>query len=125
MPTWSAKDAVNRLNTHAAVKSTGNCAAFVRQAIAAGGIHVPPTRYAKDYGLNLVAAGFAEIVPRPATYEAGDIVVIQTATGHPAGHMAMYNGQSWISDFKQNGLYPGETYRKEQPDYVIYRYAQQ
>ena len=56
-------------------------------------------------------------------YEAGDVVVIQPAMGHLHGHMAMYNGKIWISDFKQqNGLYPGEAYRKEKPVFKIYRY---
>ena len=38
--------------------------------------------------------------------------------------MALYNGDVWISDFKQlHGLYPGATYRKLKPGYAIYRYG--
>ncbi|SMC21249.1 hypothetical protein SAMN02745857_01172 [Andreprevotia lacus DSM 23236] len=84
-----------------------------------------PTHYAKDYGLALGAAGFVQ-VPAKDTYEAGDVAVIQPATGHPTGHMAMYDGHQWVSDFKQlHGLYPGKTYRKEMPAFEIYRYPAQ
>lgn len=39
-----------------------------------------------------------------------------------AGHIAGYDGKDWISDFVQNGFWPGKAYRTERPDYVIYRY---
>lgn len=59
------------------------------------------------------------------------------------GHIAIYNGTQWVSDFKQkiyvlkgthnphhyqesdtpiqNSLYPGPGYRTENPPYMIYR----
>jgi hypothetical protein len=120
---WSLENALRRLNSHAVGKSTGNCAAYTRQAINAGGIVLARTPSAKDYGPNLQAVGFEEVSPPPVSYKAGDVVVIQSATGHPTGHMAMFNGEIWVSDFKQaKGLYPGEAYRKEKPVYRIYRY---
>ena len=56
-------------------------------------------------------------------FEKGDVVVIQGIPGHPHGHMAMYDGSIWISDFRQPDLYPGTAYRVARPSYKIYRYA--
>jgi hypothetical protein len=54
--------------------------------------------------------------------KAGDVAVIQPIPGHPHGHMAMFNGKKWVSDFKQRyGYYPSGAYRKLQPSVVIYR----
>jgi len=44
--------------------------------------------------------------------------------GHPSGHMAMFDGDLWVSDFEQlHGLYPGPGYRKIKPHFKIYRYG--
>ncbi|MBP5132993.1 CHAP domain-containing protein, partial [Pseudomonas protegens] len=54
---------------------------------------------------------------------AGDVVIIQPIAGHPHGHMAMFNGTLWVSDFKQlHGFYPGHSYRVHKPAYKIYRH---
>lgn len=42
-------------------------------------------------------------------------------TGIPYGHIQMYNGSIWISDFKQGDFWPGKGYRKHQPHYEIFR----
>jgi hypothetical protein len=63
----------------------------------------------------------------------GDIAIIDgfrkgAAEGikkdHLDGHMAMYDGTDWISDFKQPGktAYPGSDYERAKPKIVIYRY---
>lgn len=53
---------------------------------------------------------------------AGDIVVIQSYTGGSVhGHIQMYNGTQWVSDFKQSGFWPGSGYRKNEPSYSIFR----
>jgi hypothetical protein len=120
---WNLDKVLKRLNSYAAPKSIGNCAAYTRQAINVGGIVLGPTPLAKDYGPKLLAAGFREVFPPPTAYEAGDVVVIQPASCHPTGHMAMFNGEIWVSDFRQlKGLYPGEACRKESPAYKVYRY---
>jgi hypothetical protein len=78
-------------------------------------------RSAKDYGESLEMCDFAII--EPVSPIAGDIVVIQPASARGHGHMAMFNGTNWVSDFKQmHGLYPGPEYRRLKPDYSIYRY---
>lgn len=120
--TWNVTKAVEHLTEHAHSASKRKCATYTRQAIAAGGITVANTASAKDYGPNLVSAGFAPLAFSPATYMRGDVVVIKAIAGHPDGHMAMFDGQRWISDFVQGGLYPGSGYRKAQPGFSVYRH---
>ncbi len=79
--------------------------------------------HAKDYGSSLIAAGFASLGQKSHGYLAGDVGIVQPTKGQKDGHMAMYNGAIWVSDFKQHyGLYPGESYRSQRPRYTIYRY---
>jgi cell wall-associated NlpC family hydrolase len=117
---WNPATAANRAEQRARNGSQGQCARYVREAVEAGGISLSRTHYAKDYGRNLENAGFARVSGAP---QRGDVVVIQPAPGHPAGHMAIYNGNIWISDFRQrNGFYPGPAYRSARPSYQMYRH---
>lgn len=117
----NAHAAANHLRMHAQGHSTNNCARYVREAIEAGGITISRTHSAKDYGYSLHQAGFVEI-DASTPLQPGDVVIIQPIPGHPHGHMAMYDGTYWISDFVQNyGFYPGNGYRTAKPPYQIYR----
>jgi len=90
-------------------EKAGNCAKAVRLAIGAGGRDVPNARYAKDYGPNLVQAGYTrlEANAREAyTPQRGDVIIYPAAAKHPHGHMEMYDGKQWVSDFKQKGPVP-------------------
>jgi len=136
---WNKDKAIARLRSEGAwrLKSTGNCAKFTREAIEAGfDGHVamlrPPSRdgktMAKDYGPGLEKLGFQEQF-MCGGFEAGDVAIIDGYEGDDAGHMAMYDGQQWISDFAQNnyigregGLYPGPGYAKHRPPFRVYRY---
>ena len=92
----------------------------MRRAIEWGGVPLAHTPEARNMGTALEAAGFRQTDSAP---QRGDVVVIQPAPGHPEGHAAIYDGQHWISDFKQlHGLYPGPAYRNAQPPYKIYRH---
>ncbi|ECJ3936271.1 hypothetical protein YT28_04635 [Salmonella enterica subsp. salamae] len=118
---WNARAAGNWARSHAEPGPTNNCATYIRKAIQAGGVVVMNTRNAKDYGPMLEAAGFRRISStQPA--RAGDVVVIQPyAGGHAAGHMAIYDGQDWYSDFKQRDFWGGPGYRSSRPAYQMYR----
>ena len=79
------------------------------------------TSSARNYGASLTCTGFYEV--SGTNPHRGDVVVIQPITDHPDGHMAMYDGAIWISDFKQpHGFYPGPAYRSARPPYKIYRH---
>ena len=65
----------------------------------------------KDYGPSLLRAGFRE-VPPGSTLLSGDVAVIQPYPGgNSSGHMTMYDGTQWISDFRQRSMYLGPVSR--------------
>ena len=68
---------------------------------------------AKDAGFRTVAPG-----EKP---QKGDVVVFQAIKGHRHGHVAMFDGKQWISDFKQDSIYAATDYQKVDAPYVIYR----
>ena len=119
---WDKEKAIQYLNAHANVESLGRCAQYMRKAIEAGGVTLIQHGSAKDYGSSLVLVGFYALDFDPTVYEAGDVVIIDSFTGNPYGHMAMFNGEIWVSDFKQRELYPGPGFRRHKPSYRIYRY---
>jgi hypothetical protein len=128
---------IEYLESNARGKPTGWCARHVRQALEANGIKVEKPKLrpgkdaaqARDYGPKLVDAGFKPVLsdtkpaisPDPGKLRKGDVTVIQSTSRNEAGHMAMYDGYQWISDYKQPRFWPGEAYKNELPDYVIYR----
>jgi hypothetical protein len=122
MAEYDVDKAVAHLDAHAGAKSLGKCAKFVRQAIEAGGIRVrlTITGDAQDYGPSLVAAGFS-VKSAGGAPAKGDVAIIPAVKGHPAGHMCMYDGHRWVSDYKQTkGVYPAPEYRKEKPAVTFY-----
>jgi hypothetical protein len=117
---WDKAGAVHYLQSHAQPHSIGRCAEYTRRAIERGGIQLMRTGSAKNYGASLVSAGFYEVY---GAARRGDVVVIQATGNHHDGHMAMFDGQIWISDFRQmHGFYPGPEYRANTPSYKIYRH---
>lgn len=138
---WNSSASVSYINSHAEPGSLGKCAAYVRRAVEAGGvkIKIPPPRIgnsasACDYGPSLEAAGFKSVYSYTGSgftdtaiipgQQAGDIVVIQPVAGHPHGHIALFNGTNWVSDFIQlRGFYPGKKYRDIKPAYILYRFS--
>ena len=131
---WDLAASLKHLRDNAAPGyGIGKCATFVREAIEAGGLKISRegSGSAKDYGPRLEGAGFT--LAKAPPYEKGDIAVIDGFTklaaegikkDHTDGHLAMYDGLHWYSDFKQPGAspYPGSDYDKAKPTIVIYRY---
>lgn len=82
-------------------------------------------RSAYQYGNYLIdkEIGFMKIgTEKSKTYEPkkGDIVIFDKTDKHKDGHMAMFDGINWISDFKQKDIWGGNI-RQENPSYIIYR----
>lgn len=109
--------AVEHLDANAHDASQHRCARYVREAIEqGGGTTIGRTESAKDYGPLLERAGFSQVATdgsidayRP---QAGDVAVFQNTTGtSDAGHMQMYNGSRWVSDFRQPSFYPSRSYQ--------------
>ena len=104
-------DAVAYLNAHAFAHSLGKRAAFVRRAIEDGGLTLDP------HPVSAIAVPAKNSIPTK-----GDVVVIQNdAGGDSAGHIAMYDGLQWVSDFKQRDIWAGPGYRKAHPAMQGYR----
>lgn len=115
-----------KLRENAQNRSQGQSAKYVRVALEAGGATTSGhPHYAKDWGATLQKNGireFAAVAGETYKPKKGDIAVIQpTSKGNLAGHIQIYDGKNWISDFVQNDFWPGPAYRTEKPKYVIYR----
>ena len=114
MATWNIHKSIEYLSTHAEAKSLGRCAKYVRQAIEAGGMNTndrPNSAY--QYKRYLLTKGFnaiGNITGRDKqsawtklNAQVGDIAVMDHGEH---GHICMWNGSKWISDFAQNHMWP-------------------
>ncbi len=129
--------AIQHLQDNAKPSTTHWCARFVANAIEkGGGLNIGPRPdFAKDFGLWLERGGFQEVASSirysnsvravfpPDGYElrVGDVAVLQPYPPNTAGHMTMFDGQNWISDFVQRDMWGGSTSRNYRPSYKIYR----
>lgn len=117
---WSPENAAKYATEHAEKKSVGMCALYVRKAIIAGGIPLYVGGDAWSYKYTLRILNFHQ-VGKKSEREVGDIVVFQPIGGRKYGHIAIWNGTQWVSDFKQRNLIVHSDYTKEGAEYHIYR----
>jgi len=121
---FDADKAANYLTENGQDKSTHCCAWYTMRALQAGGcpaVILPAQWY--RYFMPLVQ--FEELTLDGYVPQKGDVVVFERPVWRSWkrisqwwGHIAMYNGEQWISDFKQEKMNP---YKKHVP-YRIYRY---
>ena len=90
--------------------STGYCARYVANALEASGLKFQrqPSAYLyhtrgilKQAGFGLVSVGLRGYTP-----EKGDVCVVNRFGSHVHGHICIFNGNNWISDFIQNNPSP-------------------
>ena len=55
--------------------------------------------------------GFREMKAENYIPQKGDISVLPQNDRHVFGHIAVWNGNQWVSDFKQKDLYPSQRYK--------------
>jgi len=116
---WDIEAAISHLNSNAEPRSIGYCARYVRQAMEAGGLSTAGRPgSAKGYVSYLPSIGYTKI--DTSSYLPGDIVVFDAVPGHKHGHIAMWNGSQWVSDFKQNSMIVASGYRNG--SYHIFRW---
>jgi hypothetical protein len=108
--------------------SHGECSAHVYAALqkAYGGQIRTPRPSGGKFGKVMTEVGCAQISTPPVDYNAslGDVMVIQPTTQNPSGHVQVWTGKHWTSDFDQVGRsapWPGPAYAKEKPPYAVYR----
>ena len=105
---------IRYLKSHAQPESVHSCAAYVKDAIQAGGItrescnasDCKESRFIKEDCYKLYDSEPGDYGTRGnkmnPNWERGDIVIIDNFGEHKYGHIAMWTGNQWISDFKQN-----------------------
>lgn len=110
--------AVDSAVENAENKSRSLCAKYVRVALQDAGIRVivkPSCAYLyKDF---LPILGYS---PVEEPYKAGDVVVFMPTGNRKYGHIAIYTGEGWVSDFKQKSFFVHSDYVKSK-DYIVYR----
>ena len=113
--------AVNHLVSNAKPKSSNWCAKYVANALEAGGFKFTRQSSAYLYRTNgvLTNIGYREI-PKPSSFVKGDITVTDKNRYHVDGHIAMWSGSQWISDYFQKSEY---VYANNQPPIYYYRYG--
>jgi hypothetical protein len=130
----STSDSVGALNksklsewmdAHALTRSSHHCAMYCRMGLEAAGLNTadrPQSGDAGDYGPFLLRHS-AQIVP-PDSYipQVGDVVVFDKTDQHPYGHIEMYDGNHWVSDFMQHSISPYHD-ASTTPPFTIYRLA--
>jgi hypothetical protein len=116
--------AVSVLTSRSLDKSTGSCARFVRIAMEAGGLNTSRRPVsAKNYDDYLPSLGFTDVSSSSYSPKTGDISVIQSIPGHVHGHICMFNGTIWISDFRQRDFWGGSAYRNSRPRVNFFRWV--
>ncbi len=105
--------------THAEGASRCMCAWYVIKSMWRGGCPIGLVP-AYAYGKTLPQMGFEEIPIKDYKPKVGDISVLPKNEKSHFGHIAIYNGRQWISDFTQNSIYPSEAFRNN-GHYRIYR----
>jgi hypothetical protein len=127
---FNINNAVNTLNENANERSVHACGRYVGLALQAGGIKGAMAD-GKDYGPILLKNGFNVVSKTGYSPFKGDITVYDGNATHKWGHVQMYNGNQWVSDFFQGYIgiktgyeYGGNgfmVYSKDIPALTIYR----
>ena len=117
-------NAMRYAKKHAKKKSSGYCARYVANALEYAGIKFQrqPSAYMyhtngilKKAGFGLVSTSMSGYSPQP-----GDVCVIGRFNNHKHGHICIYDGKNWISDFVQRTPSP---YRDGPGPLYFYRYG--
>lgn len=116
---FNAKKASEYITSQALSKSHNCCAWYVMKAMWVGGkpVYILP---AWGYEYILPSMGFEEVSRKNYEPKEGDIVVFPRINGHIFGHIAMWNGKQWVSDFKQKNFAVAKEYEKSA--YKYYRH---
>jgi hypothetical protein len=91
------------------------CTFFVRRAVERAHkkatkrvLRLKRTTYAYDYGESLLHSGFKVVSDK--SLEPGDVAVFQASPTSPYGHVQIFTGTIWVSDYKQSSIFPDHTY---------------
>ena len=108
-------DAADFASGRAYQKSLGKCAKFVNDALIKSGINLQ-RGHAYQMPENLKRAGFvSQPVTSSTKFRKGDIVTFGRNPNKKIeyGHIQIFNGKNWVSDFGQKSYLPGKKYTGE------------
>jgi len=111
------------MDAHALSRSSHHCAMYCRLGMEAAGLNTgdrPQSGDAGDYGPFLLRHGAQTVSVDSYIPQVGDVVVFDKTAQHPSGHIEMFDGHQWVSDFMQHSFSP---YRDAMstPPFTIYR----
>lgn len=120
IPGYDYEKAVKFATNQAASTPQGQCGRYCRLALMEGGLKIkwPWPGSAKGYSTFLPKFGFKEVPTTNYQPMKGDIVVMQAIGTHIHGHIQIYNGEKWVSDYIQPRFYP---YISSRPKFQIFR----
>ena len=106
--------------------SKGSCAKYVANAFESIGLNFQRQSSAYMYHTNgvLKDMGFGVVSQGQSGYSAqkGDVCVINKFGSHKHGHICIFDGQNWVSDFVQKNASPYRDYPGEN-NIFFYRYG--
>jgi hypothetical protein len=111
------------MDAHALTRSSHHSAMYCRLGLEAAGLSTqdrPRSGAAADYGPFLLRHGPQVVAADSYTPQVGDTVVFDKTAQHPYGHIEMYDGQRWVSDFMQHSFSPYRDAART-PPFTIYR----
>ena len=87
--------------------SIGLCAKYVRRALQAAGYSFTPQPSAYQYANGtLASAGFVKLSNDNYVPQVGDVAVFNRTAKNIHGHIQIYDGNQWVSDFRQPKFSP-------------------
>lgn len=95
------KKAAEYIYSHSKGTSQGLCARYVANGLQYAGLKFNRQPAAYMYNKELATLGFKKISLIWYSPVIGDIVVFDRNKFHPYGHIAMWTGKNWTSDFRQ------------------------
>ena len=116
---FSFDKAVDILNSRALERSKKRCGLYVGIAIQGGGLKIP-IQNVFNYKNVLPNFGFREVGITDYSPKKGDVVVFDRNSYHIWGHVAMYNGNQWVSDFKQGYIGINQNYPNAGSGFIVY-----
>lgn len=117
---YNNHQAVAYATKHKHTTSRCMCAWYVMKALRSAGCHHCYIYPAYAYNKTLPKMGFRKIPVENYVPQKGDISVLPKNPGSPFGHIAIYNGKHWVSDYEQKSIFPNSQY-KQTGKYEIFR----
>lgn len=104
--------------------SQGKCALYIRKALQFGGnFQFTPQGSAYLYNNVLPGLGF-KAFPASEPAKIGDVIVYGRTSQHQHGHIQVWNGKNWVSDFVQRRAVPYTDGYDPTQSITLYRYTE-